>query len=85
MLAGWMATQRALVIRATEQGKVLKFFEQLGLEFVPEKHGNGPLHYACERNGVVLEIYQSTKNDRFSLHDFLTPNSEQSSPDSGGS
>ena len=32
-------------------------FECLGLTFVREQHGEGPEHYACEKDGRVLEIY----------------------------
>jgi hypothetical protein len=45
------------VIRTNDILKVRAFFESLGLKFVEEKHGDGPLHYACEVNGQVLEIY----------------------------
>jgi catechol 2,3-dioxygenase-like lactoylglutathione lyase family enzyme len=34
------------------------FYELLGLEFVREKHGDGPVHYAAELpGGMVLELY----------------------------
>ena len=31
----------------------------ISLELVEEKHGNGPTHWACERDGAVLEVYPS--------------------------
>lgn len=45
------------IISSAEPAEVQRFFESLGLEFEAEKHGDGPQHVACERNGVVLEIY----------------------------
>jgi lactoylglutathione lyase len=33
------------------------FFHPLGVSFAAERHGNGPLHYAGELAGVVLELY----------------------------
>ncbi len=45
------------VISSSEPQEVKQFFESLGLVFQAEKHGDGPEHVACERNGVVLEIY----------------------------
>ncbi len=57
------ANSKVLVIRAVDMERVLEFFQQLGLEFVEEKHGRGPVHYACDQNGVVFEIYPSAKND----------------------
>ncbi|MEP5152099.1 VOC family protein [Planktotalea sp.] len=32
-------------------------YRALGLEFIGEKHGNGPFHLAHESDGLVLEIY----------------------------
>ena len=50
------------VIKTAELEKTRAFFETLGLTFVEEKHGKGPVHYACERNGVVFEIYPQGKD-----------------------
>lgn len=54
---------KVFVIRTNRLPEVLTFYQSLGLEFVEEKHGKGPVHYACESNGVVFEIYPG-KNDR---------------------
>jgi lactoylglutathione lyase len=48
------------VIRVQDIQQARIFFEQLGLSFVEEQHGEGPVHFACERNGKVFEIYPST-------------------------
>ncbi len=45
------------VIRTGDMEGTRRFYEALGLAFVEEQHGDGPRHYACERNGCVLEIY----------------------------
>ena len=52
-----------LVIRSTQMDRVKDFLTELGLEFVQEKHGNGPVHYACERNGFVPEVYPASKTE----------------------
>ena len=46
-----------LVLRTSEIQKTKEFFESLGMVFVEEKHGNGPTHWAYEKDGKVLEIY----------------------------
>lgn len=38
---------------------MLDLFTGLGLCFQEEKHGAGPVHFACERDGKVFEIYPS--------------------------
>jgi hypothetical protein len=48
-----------LVLYSTEPEKLLEFFTAMGLTFVEEKHGTGPLHHASEINGKVLEIYKT--------------------------
>lgn len=52
---------QTFVIKTPDINQAVAFFTQLGLTFVQEKHGDGPVHYACERNGIVFEIYPSTK------------------------
>lgn len=51
-----------LVIRTEKMEETKQFFQSIGLEFVEEKHGNGPAHWACEINGNVLEIYPEQEN-----------------------
>lgn len=45
------------VIRAADVNASLAFYSALGLNFVPEQHGTGPVHHSCALGGVVLEIY----------------------------
>ena len=56
MKSGWYSKD-VYVMRVEEIDKVKDFLSYFGLIFVKEKHGNGPEHYACEKNGKVLEIY----------------------------
>lgn len=46
-----------LVLRARDIETTASFYRALGLEFTSEQHGQGPVHFACERDGFVLEIY----------------------------
>ena len=48
-----------LVIRCQDLAKSKHFYESLGLTFVQEQHGEGDLHYACEYQGCVFELYPS--------------------------
>ena len=61
-----------LVLRARDIETTASFYLTLGLEFTSEQHGTGPVHFACERDGFVLEIYplkptQSEVNDSLML------------------
>ena len=46
-----------VVIRATDLERARVFYEAIGLRFIPEKHGTGPEHFACDLNGVIIELY----------------------------
>ncbi|MGF1578514.1 MAG: VOC family protein [Gemmataceae bacterium] len=48
---------RLLVMYTSRLPEVLAFYERLGLEFVPEQHGKGPVHYSANLNEFVLELY----------------------------
>lgn len=50
-----------VVLRAKNKDQTKEFYEKLGMKFSEHRHGNGPLHYACELKGAVLEIYQGRK------------------------
>lgn len=45
------------VIKVQYPERVRLFFELFGMSFEREQHGDGPVHYACERDGNVFEIY----------------------------
>ncbi len=46
-----------VVIRSSNLEAALSFYSALGLNFVREQHGSGPVHYSCDVSGVILEIY----------------------------
>ena len=50
-----------VVLRCSELSAARAFYEALGLVFVEEKHGKGPLHLSCDLNGMVLELYPRGK------------------------
>lgn len=59
-------TLSLIILRTARPKAVLAFYQHLGLQFVEEQHGDGPLHYAACRDGLTLEIYPS----RSALHGF---------------
>ncbi len=54
--------QRVFVIRTPEMARVVDFFQSMGLGFVEEQHGDGPVHHACARHDALLEIYPGEKS-----------------------
>ena len=48
---------RLLVLRTKQLERLRDFYAPLGVSFVPERHGDGPLHYAGDLGGAVLELY----------------------------
>lgn len=46
-----------IVFRTAEVNASLAFYTTIGLKFVQEQHGTGPVHYSCEVGNVVIEIY----------------------------
>jgi len=38
------------------------FYECFGISFVEEKHGKGPIHFSCELDGIILELYPKGDN-----------------------
>lgn len=46
-----------LVLRAKEARRLAEFYSVLGLNFVKEKHGEGPAHFSTQCGESVLEIY----------------------------
>ncbi|MEM8504396.1 MAG: VOC family protein [Cyanobacteria bacterium P01_D01_bin.1] len=45
------------MLRSSNLEDTLSFYSALGLNFIQEQHGSGPLHYSCDLGGLVLEIY----------------------------
>jgi lactoylglutathione lyase len=50
-----------IVLKTAQPGKLVRFYQQLGMNFEEHRHGNGPLHFAAEINDVVFEIYSLSK------------------------
>jgi catechol 2,3-dioxygenase-like lactoylglutathione lyase family enzyme len=46
-----------IVLRVSNLESSLRFYQALGLEFVQEQHGKGLVHYACELDNLVIELY----------------------------
>ena len=49
-----------VVLRVADIDRAATFYRLLGFEFVKHAHGNGPQHYAAERDGFVFEVYPAT-------------------------
>lgn len=52
-----------LVIKSQDVVGLKDFYEALGLYFVEEQHGRGPVHWSCELGPMVLEIYPGDEAD----------------------
>ncbi len=46
-----------VVIKATDLTASVEFYKSLGMMFIEEQHGNGPVHYSCDVDGIIFEIY----------------------------
>jgi lactoylglutathione lyase len=46
-----------LVLRAEHPERLCAFYSALGLNFVREQHGKGPVHHASAIGGSIFEIY----------------------------
>lgn len=46
-----------LVLRSPDARRLADFYSRLGLAFERHRHGTGPIHFATELGGSVLEIY----------------------------
>ena len=52
-----MTTPFLLVLRSSGIEKSRAFYQAIGLQFVEEQHGHGPIHLACETDTLVVETY----------------------------
>lgn len=46
-----------LVVRSKELNRCLEFYQTLGLTFVQEQHGSGPVHWTAATGPVIFEVY----------------------------
>jgi catechol 2,3-dioxygenase-like lactoylglutathione lyase family enzyme len=49
-----------VVLRVADIDRSAAFYRLLGLEFMKHAHGSGPLHYACDLNNFVFELYPAS-------------------------
>ncbi|MDA1231489.1 MAG: hypothetical protein O2856_12000 [Planctomycetota bacterium] len=52
-----------IVIRSLEPSRTVQFYGMLGMDFQEEQHGSGPVHWAADLDGIVLEIYPAKSAD----------------------
>lgn len=45
------------MLRVADMAVSLGFYRALGLEFVEEQHGAGSVHYSCQLDGTVIELF----------------------------
>jgi catechol 2,3-dioxygenase-like lactoylglutathione lyase family enzyme len=49
-----------VVLRCADLEQSQQFYETIGLQLNPERHGAGSKHYSCSLGAVVLELYPFT-------------------------
>lgn len=52
-----MSALNLLVLRAKNPAELVAFYSGMGLKFVRERHGKGPVHHSSNAGGAVFEIY----------------------------
>jgi len=52
-----------LVLRTTNLEITISFYQKIGLSFTEEQHGKGPIHYSCQIDNILLEIYPGTSGN----------------------
>lgn len=52
-----------IVIRSLDAVRLVAFYQMLGISFEEEQHGRGPVHWAADLDGLVLEIYPAKTLD----------------------
>ena len=52
-----------IVIRSLEATRAIAFYQLLGISFKEEQHGRGPVHWAADLEGLVLEVYPAENAD----------------------
>jgi catechol 2,3-dioxygenase-like lactoylglutathione lyase family enzyme len=48
---------KLLVLRTPHLDRLRRFYQGLGVDFVEERHGDGPLHFASRIGETILELY----------------------------
>jgi catechol 2,3-dioxygenase-like lactoylglutathione lyase family enzyme len=57
-----MATLTLLVLRCRDLERSKQFYMALGLVFIKEQHGSGPLHYSSQLGTTLIELYPATSS-----------------------
>jgi catechol 2,3-dioxygenase-like lactoylglutathione lyase family enzyme len=70
-----------IVLRCVDILKSKVFYEQFGLQFVEEKHGDGPKHFSSQIGETVLELYPIGKNQTIGLRFGLAGTDQPFSPE----
>jgi lactoylglutathione lyase len=50
-----------IVLRVADFERSAAFYRLLGLSFTQHAHGSEPVHYTCEADGMVFELYPSSR------------------------
>ena len=56
-----MTSINLIVLNCKNLEESLSFYGTLGLEFQEEQHGKSPIHYSCQMDGILLELYPTQK------------------------
>lgn len=60
----------ALIFTSSQIKETGEFYKELGFKLVEEKHGNGPIHFACEFGGCHFAIFETKKEGRANPQEF---------------
>ena len=52
-----MTSINLIVLNCKNLEESIAFYEALGLKFQEEQHGKSPVHYSCQLEKVLLELY----------------------------
>jgi len=50
-----------IVLNCKNLEESIAFYEALGLKFQEEQHDKSPVHYSCQIDGVLLELYPTER------------------------
>ncbi len=54
---------KLLVLKTRQVDRLRSFYQALGIDLTEEKHGAGPVHFAGQVGGAVLELYPLPAED----------------------
>ena len=52
-----------LVLKTRDVERLRRFYAALGIDFVEERHGSGPIHHAGRVGDLTLEVYPLPEGD----------------------